>query len=268
MTRIAENRPWIQRGAGRPRAVCLWLLAGIMALQVVRPSAGQSSGWETEASIWQTASGLCVSGCVQTRGLTLDGSGPVNPFIRQPGPSVLAESGQPVDRSLLLWLNARNNRVFVATMRAADVSFYPLVFGSVPVYWAATLVSEDVLNSDAIGYSIGWAATAGSTLVLKRLIGRERPYVSESNLIIRYTQAELEELGASSSMPSGHASMSVFVASFLAMQYDTPASYSLGGFWASSVAFSRIWNGVHFPSDIAAGAILGFGTSLLVRHFQ
>ena len=72
-------------------------------------------------------------------------------------------------------------------------------------------------------------------------------------------------------MPSGHAAASAAGAVILA--------YLLGGRWAwavgllaVAVAFGRVYVGVHYPSDVLAGAALGVVVGLvavvLVRRLQ
>lgn len=67
---------------------------------------------------------------------------------------------------------------------------------------------------------------------------------------------------------SGHASNSFAIAVFLSILLGAKYKYftPLILFWASLVAYSRIYLGVHFPGDILGGAILGsiYGITIAV----
>jgi undecaprenyl-diphosphatase len=86
--------------------------------------------------------------------------------------------------------------------------------------------------------------------VLQRLFERRRPDVSR-----------LLALPHSHSFPSGHASTSFACATVLALlepRLRVPALLL-----AAAVAFSRLYVGVHYPTDVIAGAALGTATGLL-----
>jgi undecaprenyl-diphosphatase len=98
-------------------------------------------------------------------------------------------------------------------------------------------------------------ADAGSALVtygLKNAVNRQRP--------------EGETTRSNSSFPSGHATAAFALATVFA--HDCPRlaipCYTL----ASGVALSRIYLGRHYPSDVLAGAAIGFVTAKLALHFR
>jgi undecaprenyl-diphosphatase len=106
-------------------------------------------------------------------------------------------------------------------------------------------------------FPLALATVLGSDLAalgLKHLIGRERPYVaSPLPEPLMTTQLDL-------SLPSGHAATSFAGATLLALVVPRLAVPFLA--LAAAIAWSRVYVGVHYPSDIVAGAALGAAVAL------
>ncbi|WP_030760731.1 bifunctional phosphatase PAP2/diacylglycerol kinase family protein [Streptomyces sp. NRRL F-2664] len=66
------------------------------------------------------------------------------------------------------------------------------------------------------------------------------------------------------SFPSGHSASAFAFAAGVALA--SPAWGAVLAPVAASVAFSRVYTGVHYPSDVAAGAALGVGAAFVVRR--
>jgi membrane-associated phospholipid phosphatase len=66
-------------------------------------------------------------------------------------------------------------------------------------------------------------------------------------------------------MPSGHASLAAAIAMSWSLSHPKWYVIAPGAVWASSVALSRVWLGVHYPSDILAGTLLGAGIGVGVH---
>ncbi|HXX81054.1 MAG TPA: glycosyltransferase family 39 protein, partial [Thermodesulfovibrionales bacterium] len=97
----------------------------------------------------------------------------------------------------------------------------------------------------------------GTTHALKEMIGRARPCNSLQNVHL------LVGCSQSFSLPSGHATNSfAFAVPFLLMTRDRLRYVFLG--IAVFVSLSRIFVGVHYPSDVIVGAMVGIFSSLAV----
>ena len=94
------------------------------------------------------------------------------------------------------------------------------------------------------------AAGAGLLVaaVLARVVDRPRPFVAHPQIHPLYVVH-------SSSFPAGHAATAfagAMVASYLARR-AAPAFFAL----AALIGYSRVYVGVHYPSDVLAGALVG-----------
>jgi undecaprenyl-diphosphatase len=94
--------------------------------------------------------------------------------------------------------------------------------------------------------------------LLKPLFHRTRPcYALEIG-----TFRQLLPVGHSGSMPSLHAANAFAFALIIALQWPAVGIPSLA--LALLIGISRIYVGVHWPSDVVAGVILGSAVSLLI----
>lgn len=103
-------------------------------------------------------------------------------------------------------------------------------------------------------------ASLSANLVAKNLFPRRRPAAELLPLHRRF-----ERRPTSSSFPSGHAASAVAFTTAVAM--ESPRTAMALAPLAGAVAYSRVHTGVHWPSDIAAGAAIGVGAAYAVRHW-
>jgi membrane-associated phospholipid phosphatase len=98
--------------------------------------------------------------------------------------------------------------------------------------------------------------------IVKRLIGRARPYVgSPDNPFVYRPFVWAPEYA---SMPSGHATTAASAA--IAIGALWPASRPVMWFYALVIMFSRVVVLAHHPSDVIAGALVGALGALWVRR--
>ncbi|MEY9932207.1 membrane-associated phospholipid phosphatase [Catenulispora sp. GP43] len=101
-------------------------------------------------------------------------------------------------------------------------------------------------------------ASVSANLLAKRLARRPRPARAEPGLFPR----RYVVMPRSASFPSGHTASAVAFA--VAVGRILPAAAAPLGALAATVGYSRVHTGVHYPGDVAGGAVLGAGSAALV----
>lgn len=97
--------------------------------------------------------------------------------------------------------------------------------------------------------------TLAVNYIVKVLVGRERPAVDDPHLL------PLVRVPASKSFPSSHAAMSFAAAA--AMTYYYPAFAPVFYLLALVMSWTRVYLGVHYPSDVLAGMGIGLVCSFV-----
>lgn len=104
-----------------------------------------------------------------------------------------------------------------------------------------------------------------SSSVIKPLVARPRPcHILEGNVMVENIRL-LVSCGPGYSFPSSHAVNHFAVAIILSKMYSKFKPYLFS--FATLVAFSRVYIGVHYPFDVFAGAIIGIIIALLIYEF-
>lgn len=130
----------------------------------------------------------------------------------------------------------------------------------VGIFIAGTIKKNDKLKYDAISIGVSQLFSSILTVGLKLGINRPRPSVTYPNDITKYSSA------GSPSFPSGHTSMAFNVATAVTLCYPKWYVYIPAYLWAGSVGYSRMYLGVHYPSDVLVGAVIGSGTAILTEY--
>ncbi len=166
---------------------------------------------------------------------------------------------QNLDFTMLKKINQNEHPQWDKAMRITSASIYPVM-----VVAPSSLLLSGYINNDKVmmrnGIKTGAAIGLNLFLTsgLKYIVNRPRPYKQYPNDIVRRAE------GGIYSFPSGHTSTAFATATALSLStkkwYVAIPSYA----YACAVGYSRMRLGVHFPSDVLGGMILGIGSSLLV----
>jgi membrane-associated phospholipid phosphatase len=158
---------------------------------------------------------------------------------------------QNLDIDLLKHINVDRNRSLDGSFKVITNSAAPVSIATPVILCGIGLINHDsttIRNSLTIGSSI--AVTVILTTIAKYTFNRPRPFET-------YPFIEKESGGGSPSLPSGHTSEAFALATSVSLNYSKWYIIAPSFLWAGAVGYSRMDLGVHFPSDILAGAILG-----------
>lgn len=158
-----------------------------------------------------------------------------------------------------------DNKNTVALSKAISYTTTITAFG-VPVAMAgvALLKSDDELLKNALYTTASIGIVSVLTYSLKYSINRRRPYLEYPNEFVRLDAYS----GKSPSFPSGHTSLAFTTATALSLKYPKWYVIAPSYAWAGYVGYSRMNLGVHYPSDVITGALLGAGSAWLTYEIN
>jgi undecaprenyl-diphosphatase len=148
------------------------------------------------------------------------------------------------------------DEAWLAAARGAPAALVPLFFFATVVGGGWGLIAlVPFLFRAATRAATLWllgavAATSAAVSILKDAFGRVRP----CDALAWCAPIDVPSPGGHS-FPSGHAAGAFVFAAFVAVRAPRWAAPALA--WAALVAWSRCVLGVHYPSDVLAGAALG-----------
>ncbi|MFM9945188.1 MAG: phosphatase PAP2 family protein [Bacteroidia bacterium] len=166
------------------------------------------------------------------------------------------------DIDLLKTINLNRNTQLDAAFIGITNSVAPIAFGVPILFFGMGLIKRDSIykaNGLYIGSSILTSIIISN--ILKYSVNKPRPFETY-NLIQKITD------GGSPSFPSGHTSDAFALAIAVSIIYPKWYVIAPSFLWAGAVGYSRMDLGVHYPSDVLAGAIVGSGSALLTYELN
>lgn len=161
-------------------------------------------------------------------------------------------SSQNADIHWLRCISQTNNPGLDNAMKFTSSSVTPLMV-AVPV---GLFMYEHYRTDGNVRRSYVVAASLATTGIiafgLKYSVSRPRPYATYPDIIKKGN-------GGSKSFPSGHTSFAFSLATSVSLEYPKWYVIAPSYAWACAVGYSRMRLGMHYPSDVFAGAAIGAG---------
>lgn len=158
---------------------------------------------------------------------------------------------QGIDISLLR--NIQNNRTTGSDHVMHYISATEYIVGvGVPVsVCAVAWAKKDTkLLEKGVNMSLAIVANTVNTYALKKIVNRPRPATTYPD-IMAYENERYQ------SFPSGHTSNAFALATTVTLNSKSWQLAIPSYIWAATVGYSRLHLGVHYPSDVLCGALLG-----------
>ncbi|MES2429041.1 MAG: phosphatase PAP2 family protein [Bacteroidota bacterium] len=126
---------------------------------------------------------------------------------------------------------------------------------------AGAINNDKGMRENAAFVASSTALSYGVTLLLKHIVKRPRPFIQNINIVPVYR-------AGSTSFPSGHTSTTIATATALSIAYPKWYVIAPAFLWAGATSYSRMYLGVHYPTDVAAGALIGAGSAVSMSFLK
>ncbi len=167
----------------------------------------------------------------------------------------------PIEVEWLRFINSHRSAYLDAFFKFITDSVGPISFGIAILFLLIALFKKDAILKRQVFYLItALIISVIITHLLKHLIARPRPFVS-------YDFIEKLSGGGSYSFPSGHSSDAFTLAIALSLIFPKKWLVFFLILWAFLVGYTRMYFGVHYPTDVIAGAAIGIASAASCYYY-
>lgn len=176
--------------------------------------------------------------------------------------STFSGYSQNIDINLLRDINLNRNEHLDGFFRGVTNSASPVAFGTPVILYGVGLLKKDAdLKKNALYIGASVVTSSVVSTISKNSVKRTRPFIT-------YPEIEKVTSGGGYSFPSGHTSDAFSLATSVTLAYPKWYVIVPALAWAGAVGYSRMDLGVHYPSDVLMGAIIGAGSAYLCYKGQ
>lgn len=178
-----------------------------------------------------------------------------------------ADTSLGLDEKIFHLINSSRTPLLDKVVSVTDKS---ILFASVltpPALFTISRINKHYYDENsAVLLGTSEVLSYGITYALKRIFNRTRPF----GHIPDVKHSEKDNFAIDNySFPSGHSTMAFAYATSLSLRYnDKPFLISGLYLYAAVVSVGRVYLGVHYPSDVLGGMIVGAGTAAIVHSLR
>jgi membrane-associated phospholipid phosphatase len=159
----------------------------------------------------------------------------------------LSEHRTPRQTGFFMFISKYNNLVNVAVPAG--------------VLAAGVIDNDKGTRQNALYIASSSAVNLLFTSVIKRVLKRKRPFQATVKINAVYHPNDY-------SFPSGHTSSAFATATALSQVYRKWYVIAPSYLYAGAIGYSRMYLGVHYPTDVTVGALLGTTSAVSMRFIQ
>ena len=171
---------------------------------------------------------------------------------------------QNMDINLLNKFNPNHNTENAGWKFVSNHAIYMSAATPLALMAVGLLNHDQKLKQTAFNTGIALVGNTAITMFVKNTVQRQRPFVTYANKIVLQGKTSPTDY----SFPSGHTSTTFAVATSISMAYPKWYVIAPTFAFAGATAYSRMYRGAHYPSDVLCGIIVGSGSAYLTNKLQ
>lgn len=177
-----------------------------------------------------------------------------SPFYTNNRIHVVKTDPDNCDVKLFRSINKNRSDFLDKGLTITDYSVLPAaVIAPVSLFWYGRANKKNYDENTGVLIGFSEVTSIALTTVIKYIVKRPRPYMTLNNVHVKKGI-----LSDPYSFPSGHTSTAFSIATELALRYTKyPQTYIPAYLWGLIVGYGRVYFGMHYPSDVLGGAVIG-----------
>ncbi|MEP7146085.1 MAG: phosphatase PAP2 family protein [bacterium] len=175
-------------------------------------------------------------------------------------------SEKNIDIRIFRAFNNINSKFVNTLINVSNESLTPVSIGAPLGLYIASRINKNYYDEgSSVLLALSEITSGVVTLGMKNIIKRDRPFRKLNRVYLSDTSS----VSGTYSLPSGHASGAFVILTSLTLRYPDKPALIAGLFtYAAIVSLGRMYWGVHYPSDILTGMLIGAGSAALIYSLR